>query len=189
MSLPTLTDLKIHQNITTSADDDELADTLDAAVEVVAGMIGPLETSEVTETHRAVSGSTLLLRRLPAGEVTAVSGRPTGFGSFSDLTLADYEVDVSAGVLRMADGGYFYGDYTVTYTSGRESLPASIRLAVLIIAAHLFETQRRPGFTSDAPAGFGGVDGVPDASIPGRGYAIPSRAQELLQPYMRPVIA
>jgi hypothetical protein len=67
------------------------------------------------------------------------------------LTLGDYELDPDTGLVRVAGGDRFCGTYTVTYTAGRPTLPAAIRLAVLVIAEHLWETQRRPGFTSDAP--------------------------------------
>jgi hypothetical protein len=189
VSLPTLTDLRAGTNITTSADDDELQDHLDAAIDVVTGIVGPIDSpTSVTETHYNVASDVLVLKRMPVGSLVSVSSR---YGAVTTpLLLSDYELDADTGLVRLAAGTRFCGTYRVTYTSGRDDLPAAIRLAVLIIAEHLFETQRRPGFTTDAPAGFGGADGIPDATNPsGTGYAIPSRAQELLQPYMRPVIA
>jgi hypothetical protein len=51
VSLPTLTDLKAHLNLDTTADDGELADMLDAAVDVVEGIVGPITSKTVTETH------------------------------------------------------------------------------------------------------------------------------------------
>lgn len=189
MSLPTLTDLRAQTNITSTADDDELQEHLDAAVDVVTGIVGPIDVpTSVTETHYNVQSDVLVLRRMPVGSLVSVSSR---YGAVTTpLLLSDYELDPATGLVRLATVGRFYGTYTVTYTSGRDDLPAAIRLAVLIIAEHLFETQRRPGFTTDAPAGFGGADGIPDATNPvGTGYAIPSRAQDLLQPYMMPRIA
>ena len=142
----------------------------------------------MTETHYNVLSDVLVLKRMPVGSLVSVSSRYAAVTT--PLTLSDYELDPETGLLRTALGTPFYGTYTVTYTSGRDDLPAAIRLAVLVIAEHLFETQRRPGFTTDAPAGFGGADGIPDAtnSTP-MGFAIPSRAQELLAPYMIPRIA
>lgn len=189
MSLPTLADLKAHTDKVSSADDDELQEMLDAAVEVVEGIVGPIdEPASVTETHYNVSSDVLILKRMPVGELLSVSSR---YGATTTaLTLGDYELDAATGLVRSASGCWFNGTYTVSYTSGRDALPASIRLAVLIIAAHLWETQRRPGFSSDAPAGFGGADGIPDATnVTPMGFAIPSRAQELLAPYTRPAIA
>jgi hypothetical protein len=44
VSLPTLTDLRAQTNITSTADDDELQDHLDAAVDVVTGIVGPIDS-------------------------------------------------------------------------------------------------------------------------------------------------
>jgi hypothetical protein len=76
----------------------------------------------------------------------------------------------------------------VEYTAGRSDVPASIRLGVLIVAAHLWETQRRPGFTSATPAGFGGSGDIPDVPV-GRGFAIPARAEELFARYRQVGVA
>jgi hypothetical protein len=189
VSLPTVDHLRAHLNMEgDTSHDAELTDMLDAAVEVVEGIVGPVAEGTVTETHYGVSSPVLVLRRFPASSVTAVSSRVGAVTT--PLTLVDFELDAASGIVRRADGGGFYGNYTVTYSTGRATVPASIHLAILIIAAHLFETQRMPGQSMEsAPAGFGGADGIPDAGSTGMGYAIPRRAQELLQPYMLPVIA
>jgi hypothetical protein len=181
VSLPTLTDLRAQTNITSTADDGELQDTLDAAIDVVAGIVGPIDDpAPVTETHYSVSSDVLVLKRMPVGALTAVSARSGA--ATTALTLADYELDADTGLLRSATGGWFRGTYTVTYTSGRADLPAAIRLAVLVIAAHLWETQR-----GAAPVGpLSGDDTFP---TPGLGFAIPNRALELLAPYRRPAVA
>jgi hypothetical protein len=75
VSLPTLTDLKAHLNVTTSDDDGELADMLDAAVDVVEGIVGPITSKTVTETHYAMSSDVLVLRRMPVGDLLSC---PTG---------------------------------------------------------------------------------------------------------------
>jgi uncharacterized phiE125 gp8 family phage protein len=188
VSLPTLTDLKAHVNVSSTADDGELTDMLDAAVDVVEGVIGPITSQTVTETHYGLCSDVLVLRRMPVADLLAVGYRAGA--TTTALLLTDYELDADTGLVRLASGGRFAGNYRVTYSVGRPSVPAAVRLAILIVAGHLFETQRRPGFTSDAPAGFGGADGIPDAtnSVP-MGFAIPSRAQELLAPYMLPAIA
>lgn len=181
MSLPTIDDLKAHANITTNDDDAELADMLDAAVDVVEGIVGPLGGTSVTEVHRGVRSDCLVLRRMPVESLTAISSR--SWGSESALTLADYELDADTGIVRSVYGYGFCGDYVVTYTAGRTVLPAAIRLAVLVIAAHLWQTQRGP-----SPVG---PLAEPDDTFgtPGAGFAIPNRARELLGPYARPVIA
>jgi uncharacterized phiE125 gp8 family phage protein len=179
-------DLKIHLNLPDrgTADDDELREVLDAAVEVVENLIGPLGVSTVTEIHRGVSSDMLVLRRMPIGELTAVSAR-YATGVATPLDLVDFELDAATGILRVVTGARFWGTFVVEYTTGRAAMPAAVRLAILIVAAHLWETQRMPGQSRDSlPAGFGGADGIPDATLPSRGFAIPNRAQELLQPYI-----
>lgn len=183
MPLPTVADLKQHANMTTAVDDEELVDHLDAAVELVEGLIGPIDSpASVTETHRNVASDVLVLRSMPMGALTSVSSRVGA--TTTALTLADFELDAASGLLRRADGGGFYGSFTVTYTSGRAALPASIFLAVLIVAAHLWATQR-----GQAPSPLAVQDGEFDAPAGGLGYAIPNRARDLLMPYMLPSIA
>jgi hypothetical protein len=117
---------------------------------------------------------------MPVGSLVSVASR---YGAVTTpLTLSDYELDADTGLLRLASGGRFYGTYTVTYTSGRDDLPAAIRLAVLVIAEHLWETQR-----GAAPVGPLSADDT--FATPGLGYAIPNRALELLAPYRRPAVA
>lgn len=182
MALPSVADLKTHINIPSSvtADDDELGDVLDAAVEMVAALIGPLESGSVTEVYRGVNSTMLVLRRVPVTEVTAISAR-YGIDDTVPMTVTDFELDTDTGILRAISGARFLGDYVVTYSAGRVTLPASVRLAVLIVAAHLWETQRVP-MQSEGPPGFaGGVEAMTTVS---RGFALPNRALELLRPYM-----
>jgi hypothetical protein len=189
VSLPTLTDLRAHSNKVSTADDEELQEVLDAAVEVVAGIVGPIDSpTAVTETHYNVCSDVLILKRMPVGSLLSVSLR---YGPMTTvLTPGTYELDTATGLVRAVCGaGFygaytagFYGTYTVTYTSGRDDLPAAIRLACLIIADHLWETQR-----GAAPVGPLGTDDT--FATPGSGYAIPNRARELLAPYVRPAVA
>lgn len=188
MALPTVTDLKAHLNLPSAdtSQDDELGDVLDAAVEMVSDLVGPLESGAITETHRGINSPLLVLRSQPAAELTSISVR-YATGVEEPLTLADYELDVNTGIVRVLSGARFFGTYIVEYDSGRATLPATIKLAVLIIAAHLFETQRVPMQGEVAPVGFGGgVDAVTPVS---RGYALPNRAIELLRPHMSASLA
>lgn len=176
MARPNLADLKAHLNISSSTNDDELADILDAAIELVENIVGPLEADGVTEIHSRVSSDVLVLRSMPAADLTSISFR-AGL-STTPLTLSDFELDSTAGIVRVVTGSGFYGDYVVEYTAGFDTLPASVRLATLIIAAHLWETQR--GMSPSALA----LQPDVDQAVPqGVGYAIPSRAEALLEPY------
>jgi hypothetical protein len=181
--VPTTEDLKVHNNQTSSVDDNELQDHLDAAVEVVEGLIGPIQQDTVTETHRGVRSDVIVLRRMPVAELVSVAAR---YGiSSTPLTLSDFELDVDTGIVRAASGAGFYGDFTVSYGVGYDILPAAVRLAVLIVAEHFWETQR-----GTAPTALKLQQGdVVDSGTFGSSFAIPNRAQELLAAYVRPSIA
>lgn len=184
MPVPQLTDLQEH--IASGATEGELQAMLDAAVDVVTAAVGPVTPTQFTETHYDAAGRLLVLRQSPVSEVTSIA-RVT-WSMTTPLTADQYALDPDSGIVRLVDGTLFAGDYRVTYTAGYTTLPAAISQAVLIIAAHLVETQRVPG--ANRP-GFGAYGQQEVAAMPlGVGYAIPNRAQELLQPYLRqPTVA
>lgn len=182
MALPNLTDLKRAAQIpaVSTADDEELADALDSAVEMVAGIVGPLLPATVTEVHRNVNSAELVLRKTPVAALTSVSAR---YGStLAAQPVGNYELDAETGIVHSLPGSRFWGTYVVEYQAGREFLPASIRSAILIVAEHLIEAQHVPMQGEEAmPPGFsGGIDAVTPT---GRGFALPNRAIELLRPY------
>ena len=187
--LPTLDELKTHVNITSTTHDDELQDMLDAAAEVVAHYVGPLDSETVTEIHydsrRMVS---LLLRNHPVLSVTSITD-----GNGVVLDADTYTVDTGTGIVRFTgytSTPYFLwwgdrGDLTVGYEKGRSTLPAAVRLAVLIVAARLWETQR-----GTAPSALPVTDEAGFPTDPGSLPLLPPRARELLAPYLLgPVIA
>ncbi len=63
----------------------------------------------------------------------------------------------------------------------RAVFPPDLRLATLIIAGHLWETQRVPQPGGGGPIGFGG-DGAPGGFS--AGYGVPNRAMDLMMPYL-----
>jgi hypothetical protein len=83
-------------------------------------------------------------------------------------------VDAGTGLVAVASGPAFTGALDVTYQAGLAIVPEDYRLAGLIIIQHLWETQR----------GTMGVQlgGDSETYMPGRGFAIPRRAMELLDP-------
>ncbi|MGJ3223761.1 head-tail connector protein [Micromonospora aurantiaca (nom. illeg.)] len=171
---PTLTELKRQLNRTDSVDDVELQMHLDAAIEAVENIIGgPIRVTTVTETQRANRAGVIIPFRQPLRSVTSVS-----YGG-SPLAPTGYKVDSSEGTVAVL--GYRGTDpYTLVYEAGPDSLPASTRLAVLIITQHLWRTQH----------GAGRVRQAEDVlTVPGLSFAIPSRAVELLRSSIRPVFA
>lgn len=177
MALPDATDLKTHLNMTGSTHDTELGEILDAALDLVANIVGPLAPETVTEVHRGVWSGVLILRTVPAAALVAVSAR---YGTTTTaLTLTDYELDTETGIVRDVNGGGFAGDYVIEFTAGYADLPAAVRLAILIIAAHLWETQRG---AAQSPVAQQQAEYDQPAPL-GLGFAIPARAQALLEPY------
>lgn len=179
MYLPTVNDLKPYLNKTTTADDSELTDMLDAAVDIAEGIVGPLTSETVTETHYGIFSEMLVLRQAPALALSSIAGRVYPGADQTAYLLTDYTLDPDAGIVRRVNGYRFAGDYTVSYSAGRSSIPAAVRLAILIIAGHLWETQRTvaPTPLQQQDTGYG----PPTVA----GYALPNRARELLEPFTR----
>lgn len=166
MPVVSLAEVKRHLQMSPGSgpDDDELTFTAEAAAGIVEGFVGPLSAVTVTETfpsdrYRHLSPQQFLLRRAPVTAVTAVTG------------LSGWRADLAAGIVY-PQGCVPSGPVSVTYTAGLDPVPAAVRLAVLIVTAHLWETQRGSG----SPL-------APDGVTPGVGFAVPNRAQELLAPW------
>jgi hypothetical protein len=174
---PTLPDLKAHLDITGTDDDAELTTMLDAAIDVVENIVGPLASSPVTETHYAASGPTLVTRRAPLIALTAVSTRWYPGTVWADQDVTDYEVNTDTGEIRQANGWLFCGDVKLTYTVGYSDVPPSVSLATLVIAANLWETQR-----GAMPLPANSTDDEYAANV-GFAPAIPNRAKTLLEPH------
>lgn len=146
-----------------------LQEVLDAAEEWVESKVGSLTSASRTMKVRA-SGRNLVL---PATRLQAVTAVTDPNGSSHDVAALD--VDTLAGIVRVP--AFVPGTWTVQATPADAA--KSIALAVKIIAAHLWQTQRgRAGqFLSSVED--------PEAMGPGgQGYAIPRRATDLLAPFM-----
>lgn len=108
-------------------DDLALADVLAAALVVIGKQVGSLVPGEVTETVTASCG-TGILSSWPVLSITS----PTG------LTVT------RSGVVT----GLSSGDTEIVYTAGAEP-DASQKMAVLLVAADIWETRRGQGFPQD----------------------------------------
>ncbi len=106
-----------------------------------------------------------MLNTLPVLSVTSL----TASGSPATFTVVD------AGMLEDV---YARGPVVATYIAGRATVPGAVRMAALIIAGHLWETQKANAPTPGMQDGF---DAQPTL---GMGYAIPNRAADLLSPYL-----
>lgn len=161
-----LDEVKRQANVSSTTSDDELDLFRGAAQEAVEGLIGPVLRRTVTEVHPAGSGA-VVLRQRPVLSVDVV----TAAGS-----AAAFTADAASGTLSTRAG--WYGPVTVTYTVGRPVVPDSVRVAALIIAEHLWATQR-----GAAPSPYQDDVAAPSVPVP---YSIPNRAVDLLRPYMAP---
>lgn len=153
-------------------DQAKLQDHLDAALEWVTEKVGPL--TGVAQDFAVFTGGRFLV--LPATHLLAVVSVTDPFGN--DVTIAAQKIDRLAGIIEVPRS--VSGEWTVR-ASTREHGKA-VRLAVLIIASHLYETQRgRAGNAPrDAMHASGGMEG---GSTP-VGFAIPNRAADLLAPFV-----
>lgn len=172
--LVTLAEAKAHLDKTSNADDAELIGFVEAATAVVEDYVGPMSVK--TFVKREPSRVVLLLDHTPV--VSLVSVAPW-LATGTTYNVADLVFDPVTGVVERRDGcGFTGGPFKVTYTAGRVAVPPNVRLAALVIIAHMWETQR------------GRLPRLPNSSemapVPiGLSYAVPRRALELLRPFAR----
>lgn len=158
---------------TAGPDRDLLQETLDAAIEVVEHRVGPVDSATPTFKVHA-NGKHLVLPATRLTNVTAITD-PDGV----DVPLEQAELNLLSGIVTLRSASR-RGAYTVA-VSTRES-SASLRQAVKIIASHIWDVQRGSAAGGNRP---GFVQPATDGTVVGRGYAIPSRAAELLAPFER----
>lgn len=162
-ALVSIESVKAHLNITGTRDDLELGLYVDSVTPLIEEYVGPVLVRTVTET---VHGN--VLREAPVLSLLSVTYGGTVYGGTPDLNAASgvlYNVPIGA---------------TVTYTVGRETVPAAIRLAALVTVARLWETQRG---SQPLPVLGGGED--QPSYVPQGGPDLPYRAQMLLAPFRR----
>ena len=170
-----LDEVKAQANITSGTSDDELELIRGAAQDAVEGIVGPVRWTTITqnvarqplsqrEWDYGYGGVRVALNTTPVVSVTSLQS------SGVDVT---YTADLTTGILSDI---YTVAPLTVTYVAGRTVVPDAIRYAALIIAEHLWETQRGAS-PSPLQEDFGSEPAF------GRGFGIPNRAVDLLQPY------
>lgn len=170
--LVTLAEAKAHLNKSgaSTVDDVELQMYITAATEQVEAACGPTTQTIVTETI-LTDHNTLLLTTRPVLSVQSVSA--------GGVPIAMWVPDVASGVITLQSAIPLANGLptpaVVTYTAGRTSVPASLKLAALIIIGHLWKTQR------GGNAGQRG--GTPEELIMLAGFAVPNRAAELMTPF------
>ncbi|MFF2383764.1 head-tail connector protein [Streptomyces sp. NPDC058108] len=175
VGIVSLADARAQLNMRPSetGDDDELRGFIAAATGAVERALGRVVVRRtIVERHELGRTAEVLLRRVP---VLSLTSAVTADGS-KTWDPANLPVDSDTGLLKVASGESLVGDVDFTYVAGEVVIPADYRLAGLIIIEHLWETQR----------GTMGVQlgGDNETYSPGRGFAIPRRALELLDPQL-----
>lgn len=174
-----LVDLKLHLQIDPGNldNDTEMTGHLEAATTALEGLVGPMVPRTVVTRRRAAGGAIVVPVR-PVLDVTSVAGVAWDGTIDQDVTALDWDTN---GIIRGGHTCLPRGRYTVTYTAGRDPVPENMRLAVLIVAAHLWETQRNRGARRGVLGDFDSGNPSQDAILVTRGFALPRRALELLQ--------
>ncbi len=161
------------------SEDPELDQMLEAATEAAEGWhnVGPIVTRTVTQRISTDDCGRLVLPLRPVQSVTTATRVSDGTVFETD----DLDVDTATGIVTKADGaGLPLDAYDIEYEAGRGTInevSASLKLGVLIIAGHLWQTQQGPT-TNRWP----GQDASENNFRVSRGYLIPNRAAHLLQP-------
>lgn len=162
----TLAEVKAHANISGTTDDTEINRFRLVAQEQVEALIGPVLWRTVTETTHA-HDKVVVLASAPVVSVESLTS--------SGAAVTGYTLRKPSGLLT---GVSATGDLSVSYTAGRSEAPESVRVAAMIIAEHLWRTQR-----GNAPSALP-ADVDPEVVSLGAGFAIPRKAAELLAPYL-----
>lgn len=173
MSAVSVAEAQTHLKMSEGVSEVEVAAFIDAAEAAIAEVVGPLEAESTTSLVRG-GGRALVLPVAPVISVTSV----TPYDGTA-LVLGDMSIDLRSGLIENLTGTRFADQlHTVVYSAGRASLPADLRLAVLELVRHYWQTQRggtgRPG--RDAAEGYSNT-------IPGAAYSMPFRVSELIAPH------
>lgn len=168
-------EFKQHLNRTDLTDDAELRTYLASATDWVERTIGgPVSVQTFTELV-PVANWWIQPTYRPLVSVTSLTPE---LGSTLDSSA--YVVDTTRNAIRVR-WGIFSGWYTLVYKAGLAVIPERVKLAGLIVAAHLWQVQN----------GGGGLPFPGDSEVPqfGQGFAVPNRAKELLAPDVIPGFA
>lgn len=166
--------LNIPQTTTTyDAEIQSWIDTIGAGLEKMTG--GPLVNRSIVERAEVCGWREILLRKRPVVSVQSIADQ-----AGQALSLTDLDVDTNSGVVRRRLGLPFitlWPVVTVTYTAGwGVPTPPAFNRAGAIILDHLWQTQHGPSIRPSMAGDETTVDY-------GLGFAIPTRAAELLAPY------
>lgn len=175
MGVVSLADVKKQLGIAAddTSGDAELQGYIDAATTPIEDQLGQaVEQRTFTDRLTLPSGGVrhFLLETVPVVSLTSV----VSVDGTTTWDVSSLDADGPSGEVTVVSGPLVCGQVDATYVAGLSTVQPNVRLAGLIIIQHLWETQR----------GAMGVQlgGENEPWIPGRGFAIPRRALELLGP-------
>jgi len=176
-----LRELKQHLNkdLDSTEDDEELANFIDAAQDMIVAEYGPILPTIYSEVH-AGWDHVILLNHRPVLSITSVS---ESFDSGAPIPVSGsgYDLDKPTGLLRRfsAPGvpALWAGAYQgvqVVYVAGQDPVSQKVRLAAMELAAHLWRNTQ-VGRARRTRAG-----AEDEGAAVGLGYSMPYRVRELL---------
>lgn len=195
--IASLGEIKDYLNISSSSrvNDTELLRLADGVTPVIESIVGPVTAASYDEWHDG-GRPFVMLRHRPVQSVAAVieyrANTAYTLTAITDPTAGttySYELDTAFGRIyrRTAGGGTAnFADGAdavhVTYTAGRTTVPANVKLGALeLIRANYQQTQQggRSAFPTSNPA-----DGL-DGGSTMMGFFVPNRVREMLAPSRR----
>ena len=192
VDIVSLAQAKTFMNMSSSANDEQLAQFITAASTMWNRKVGPVAGSPSFDEWYDGGNPTITLRQTPVVTVTSVveawttsfvrtltqQAPDSGSGS-----AYDYSIDLTSGLLTRRAMGFavsFAGglkNIHVVYTAGYSTTPPDIQHAILLLVAHLWETQRGRMIVPGGSA---------DSWNPLMGYTWPRRVLEIAQGYYVP---
>lgn len=171
----TAAELRIYLRKSSTAEDAELVGFASSACQMIVERVGQVSPVAAVTDARVRDG-VLVLEHRPVISVTSVVELPGG----AVVSAADAVADVDGWTLTSPEGvlsvsGCRPHPLRVTYTAGRDPIPANYGLAAKELAAHLWRTSQLNQNGGRPSIG----DGDPMV-VPGTGYALPYRVRELL---------
>lgn len=153
---------------------------LSAATDLIETKVGPLVPRDFTETVKVDHCGVALLSNYPVIDIDSLTP-----DDGADPEADEFGSDYSIGKVVLNRRRLWV---TVEYEAGRDPVPDALKLAVMITAGHLWDTQRgnRGGsFGAIYGAGEDTAQGAEASSILLQGFSLPRRAMELIRPYMQ----
>lgn len=177
-----LAEVKRHLNKTSTTDDAEIQQKMAAAEAMIKELVGWVEppAAPLAEYYRG-GRSGLVLNESPVVSVALITVHGVAVPQANLDTGADgwYSegLDLGAGIVRHTSW-FPRGSVKVTYTPGRDPIPANFVLAGHELVKHLWQTTQHGSPVQNRPLALGNNENA--GFLPHMGFALPNRVRELL---------